>query len=549
MRDGVVLRADVHRPAHPGSFPVLVYRTPYGRTPAGGMSTVASAVARGYAVVVQDVRGRYDSEGDFEPYRHEGRDGFDTIEWAARQPWSDGRVGTFGLSYPGAVQWLAAVEDPPHLEAMVPAMTFSSPSNFFYSGGVFDLSWLGWIWNNVAPDARARRGLPGPRTGEEARAAWRDLADPLRRRLPLRGLEEFREVAPYLFAWLAHPPGDAYWDWAELRSRQGRTRAAVLNLSGWYDEAYGPEGAVANFRGLQEARRGRDLRARLVLGPWVHGVDAIGQTRFGQRELGPAAALDYDALVLDFLDRHVRKVRGPEDRRPPVRVFVMGEGWREGPTFPLPGTSETSLYLAPAAGGERFGILAGSPPSARESRSSFVSEPADPLIDPFAADQGGWDYRDLPRRADTLTFETPPLPADLRVVGAVRAEIHLSCDAPDTDLWVRLFDVAPGGTAFNLMNPGNDVLRASYRAGGPGRRLLRPGESVLLRLPSLLTGNLFRKGHRLRVVLMTSFMPHYSRNLHTGEPETTSSATRRARITIHHERGRASRLVLPVLED
>jgi len=172
MRDGVVLRADVWRPAA-GRSPVLVYRTPYDRRLAqDDGSTVARAAARGYAVVVQDVRGRYGSEGEFDPYRNEGRDGYDTIEWAAAQPWSDGSVGTFGLSYPGAVQWLAAVESPPHLKAMAPAMTFSTPRNFFYSGGVFDMSWTAWIWNNIAPDVRARRGLPGPRTGEEARAAW-----------------------------------------------------------------------------------------------------------------------------------------------------------------------------------------------------------------------------------------------------------------------------------------------------------------------------------------------------------------------------------------
>ncbi len=156
MRDGVVLRADVWRPAASGQFPVLVYRTPYDKRRAPeSYTTFRRAVERGYAVVIQDVRGRYASGGEFVPYRHEGRDGYDTIEWAARQPWSNGSVGTFGLSYPGAVQWLAAVERPLHLKAMVPAMTFSTPRNFFYSGGVFDLSWIGWIWNNIAPDARA----------------------------------------------------------------------------------------------------------------------------------------------------------------------------------------------------------------------------------------------------------------------------------------------------------------------------------------------------------------------------------------------------------
>src|SRR5262245_48189842 len=167
MRDGVLLRANVLRPATEGRFPTLVYRTPYGKDHAQeSYSLHRRAVERGYAVVLQDVRGRYESDGEFEPYRHDGKDGYDTIAWAAAQPWSNGEVGTFGLSYPGAVQWLAALESPPALKAMAPAMTYSTARNFFHSGGVFDLSWVPWIWNNIAPDARQRKNLAGPRTGK-----------------------------------------------------------------------------------------------------------------------------------------------------------------------------------------------------------------------------------------------------------------------------------------------------------------------------------------------------------------------------------------------
>src|SRR5437868_311628 len=169
MRDGVVLRADIMRPPGSGRFRTLVYRTPYNKEEAlKDSTTFRHAVERGYAVVIQDVRGRYASAGEFAAYRNEGRDGYDTIEWAARQPWSNGDVGTFGLSYPGAVQWLAAIETPPHLKAMVPAMTFASPMQFWYSGGVWDLSWLTWIYYNIAPDRRVRMDLPGVKTAEEA---------------------------------------------------------------------------------------------------------------------------------------------------------------------------------------------------------------------------------------------------------------------------------------------------------------------------------------------------------------------------------------------
>src|SRR5262245_58158256 len=324
MRDGVKLQADVLRPAGAGPFPTLVYRTPYDRKRAEDDAVVAGALARGYAVVLQDVRGRYGSQGEFVPYMNEGRDGFDTIEWAAAQPWSTGAVGTWGLSYPGAVQWLAAVESPPHLKAMVPAMTFSSPRNFFYAGGAWDLSWLPWIWNNIAPDTRVRKSLPGPRTGREAREAWKRLQAEMPYRRPLTDVPELRDAAPYYFEWLAHRPGEAWWDWAELRGRYGKVGAAVLNLSGWHDEAYGPEGALTNFQGLLAARAGAtDPRTELVLGPWTHGGE--DSDRSGDRVFGPQAILPYDREVLDFFDVYVRGGEAGKPRPARVRTFVMGE--------------------------------------------------------------------------------------------------------------------------------------------------------------------------------------------------------------------------------
>ncbi len=283
MRDGVVLRADVLRPRADGKFPVLLYRTPYGKEFAQqDYTTFTHAVERGYAVVIEDVRGRYASAGEFRPYENEGRDGYDSIEWAARQAWSTGDVGTFGLSYPGAVQWLAAVENPPHLKAMVPAMTFSTPQNFFYANGLWDLSWIEWIWDDIAPDVRAKRNLPGPKTDEEASAAWASASPKMLATLPLNQLKELRGIAPYYYDWLSHPPEDPWWDWSELTNKYGRTHAAVLNLSAWYDDNYGPEGATTNFSGLVKARLGdADARTHLLLGPWVHGVDSTEKPKQG----------------------------------------------------------------------------------------------------------------------------------------------------------------------------------------------------------------------------------------------------------------------------
>ena len=543
MRDGVRLQADVLRPAKTGRFPTLVYRTPYDRKPSRDSEIVRRAVASGYAVLLQDVRGRYGSGGDFVPYVHEGRDGYDTIEWTAAQPWSTGEIGTFGLSYPGAVQWLAAVESPPHLKAMVPAMTFSSPRNFFYAGGVWDLSWINWIWDSIAPDARRRHGLRGPRSGKDAREAREKYQPPLTFRLPLNNLPELREVAPYYFDWLAHRPGEAYWDWCEIRDKYDRVGAAVLNLSGWHDEAYGPEGAITNFQGLLAARNGqRDPRTQLLLGPWTHGGE--DSDRAGDRVFGPAAPMDYARTVLRFLDRYVRGIDNGVDREPRVRAFVMGENaWRTGETFPLPGTRPLSLYLAQA------GKLDARPPAPGSPAgwSVFLSDPSRPVVDPHGTVEGAYDYRALAARSDVLVFETDPLKEDLRVLGAVETEIFASADAPDFDLWVKLQDIAPDGTAWNLSSPGTDVLRASERDGGAPPKSPKPNEVVTLRLPNLRTGNLFPKGHRVRIVLCGSFLPYFSRNLQTGESEAKSVGTRPASIRVYHDAAHPARIILPVV--
>ncbi len=397
MRDGVVLRATILKPARTGRFPVLLFRTPYGAASAvTSYSTFRRSVERGYAVVAQDVRGRYQSDGEFDPYQQERHDRYDTIEWAAKQSWSDGDVGTFGLSYPGTVQWLAAIEQPPHLKAMVPAMTYSRASNFWYAGGLPDLSWPSWIWHNIAPDVRRRKNLPGPRTAREADSTWKLIGDSLVNRLPITNVPELAAVAPWYLEWLAHPPNDPWWDWTDLTTKYGTVTAAVLNLSGWHDDNYGPEGALTNHRGLLAARAtAADPRTQLIMGPWPHGVAGMAKqapTNPGDRDFGP--------------------------------------------------------------------------------------------------------------------------------------------------------DVAPDGTTWDSMSPGLDVRRLSTR---PGATPLIPGQPVKVELTDLMTGNQFKRGHKLRAVFMTSFMPYFSRNLQTGRSETESAEFRPAKVVLHVGPDYPSHLILPVL--
>jgi hypothetical protein len=543
MRDGVVLRGDVFQPDEGDRFPTLLVRTPYSKADAATDPYVVGGVARGYAVVVQDVRGRYASAGEFDAYRNEGRDGYDSVEWAAAQPWSNGKVGMAGLSYPGAVQWLAAVEAPPHLACIFPAMCFSSGRQFFYFGGAFDLSWIPWIAVNIAPDTRRRRGLPGPATVADARAAFRREAAEAYRHVPLSTLPLVRDVAPCYYDWLDHPDDGSYWEFANIEARHDRVQVPSFNFSGWHDEGYGPSGATRNFAGMR--RRGRTERARttrLVIGPWTHGAPSLDDRRVGDRDFGAAAGLDYYGLVLDWCDWHLRGIDHGLETRRAVRLFVMGANeWREADDWPPAGADHRHLYL------RARGALSWQAPATDETPDTFVFDPRQPLEDPHhAAGLGPHDQRAIEARPDMLVYSTPPIEEDLEVIGPLEFRLWVSSDAPDTDLVARLIDVAPDGTAWNLMSPTLEVLRLRYRDGEDRARPLEPGRVYEVRLRLGLTANRFLRGHRIRVHVTSSFFPHLDRNPNTGRPSAVEGRLVPARQRVFHDPPRPSHIVLPV---
>lgn len=553
MRDGVILRADVRRPAKDGKYPVLIFRTPYDKSEGDedNEKTFTEAVKRGYAMVICDVRGRFASDGEFVAYLNEGKDGYDTIEWAATQPWSDGRVGTFGLSYPCAVQWLAAVENPPHLKAMVPAMGPSTiGSRAIYFGGVFETGWANWCYTNMSPNTRERKKLPGPKTYDEAKAEWKKLgdADGIQGKIPTLEMPYLRDTEPYYYTWLQHGPYDPWWEWGNFRSKYGNVKAAVLSLSGWHDESYGSEGAITNFVGLMKSREGEaDPRNKLILGPWIHGVGATGKSVAGNRTFGPSARINYHQVVLDWMDRYVRDIDNGVKDWPNVQAYVMGsDAWKTGATWPLPGSVPQAVFLASAAEpGGKPGTLSGQEPKIAGT-SSFVSDPNHPVRDTVDTTYGAFDLREMGKDPAVLTFETEPFTGDETVLGIIPAEIYAACDAPDFDLYLRLIDVAPDGTAYNLEATGHEVIRASLRDKTPEPKLLKPGEIVKLSFDNLITGNVFKKGHRLRVYIHASWFPTYSRNLQTGKSEAESPVMQKATIIIHHGPDTPSKITLPV---
>lgn len=522
--------------------PVLLIRTPYGKQGYRNESLVARAIERGYAVVVIDVRGRYTSAGDFDAYRHEGRDGYDAIEHVAAQPWSNGRVATAGLSYPGAVQWLAAVESPPHLACAFPAMCFSSGRQFFYFGGAFDLSWLRWTVENIAPEDRRRRGVAdGPRTVSEARTWWRAHGRDALRCVPLREQPALAGATPFYFDWLDHPDDGPYWDFANMETRYHQVRAPIFNFSGWHDEGYGPIGATHNFVGLRNRAATEAARLpRLVIGPWIHGEPGTGQV--GDRDFGGSAAIDYDALVLDWSDWHARGIDRGISRLAPVRLFVMGANrWRDESTWPPPATPRAYYLRA----GKR---LTRDAPSANEPSDVYTFDPNDPVDDPhYQAGLGPHDQRAMETRADVLAFSTAPLDEDLEVIGPIEFRLWIASSAPDTDFFCRLLDIEPDGTAWNLMSPTLEVLRARYRDGEAEPSYLVPGRPVELTLRLGLTANRFLRGHRIGVHVTSSFFPHLDRNPNTGRPSAVESRLVPARQTVFHDQSRPSRVVLPVV--
>jgi putative CocE/NonD family hydrolase len=315
----------------------------------------------------------------------------------------------------------------------------------------------------------------------------------------------------------------------------------VLNLSGWFDEPYGPLGAVTNYQGLVEARAPGASRTGLILGPWTHGVDAVGRARAGDRDFGPSAAIDYTATVLRWMDRYLKGAGGGSDTAG-VRIFVMGANrWREAPTWPIPGTRPDTLHLH-ASGGPGPGGALRATAAAYAGESVIRSDPAHPLTDPYDGDYGAHDYRELPGRAGVVVFETPPFAEAWELIGRVTAELEVSATVPDYDLWLQLYDVAPDGTAWNLASHGTALLRASYRDGGPERHLIREGETVRLRIEGPITANRFLPGHRLRVGLSAAFFPLFSVNPQTGAQEFESDATRTGDIRVHHP---GSLVILP----
>jgi len=500
------------------------------------------------------VRGRYTSDGDWYPFLHESEDGYDTIEWIATQPYSDGRVGMFGASYVGATQVLAAIAHPPHLAGICPIVTVSNyHDGWTYQGGAFE-QWFDESWTSgLAQDTLAHQIERMPSSPEDVNALPL-TAYPIFNRNPANVIDASAStIAPYFLDWLAHPSYDDFWKRWSIEEHYADIRVPALHVGAWYDIFLG--GSLRNYIGLkagaatEEARKGQHLL--VVIGGHAGGGRKIGAVDFGPE----AAKVDEDEITLRWYDFLFKGAQNEFATRKPVRIFVMGTNqWRDEDDWPLVRAKSTKYFLHSQGGASSargLGLLSTSMPGIEPS-DKLVYDPAKPVPTvggPLCCDSdhiapGPRDQRSVEELDDVLVYTTPPLDHDLEVTGPVRLELFVSSSAVDTDFTAKLVDVSPDGTAINLTE---GILRARYRDSQATPTLLTPGQVYSLSIDLWATSNVFRAAHRLRLEVSSSNFPRFDRNLNTGELAANSARWAIATNTILHDKAHPSALIIPVV--
>ena len=562
MRDGTVTYADIVRPDAPGQFAALLTRTPYDRTTSANISApfhALQAARKGWAIVIQDVRGRFASEGEFQPFHQEINDGYDSVEWVGAQSWCSGKVGMFGISYSGATQWLAALAKPPSLAALAPGYTaMDYHEGWTWQGGAFELGFnLSWatgglthaMWKTLAK----KHGLSAE--DEERYLAIKDDQDAAFSRMPLTDQPHLEGLADYYGEWLAHPEHDDYWKQICIEDQLSDIDLPTLNYGGWYDVFM--SGTILGYEGMRREAPSQAVRdsQRLLIGPWVHIRNCpgnVGAYDFGTR--AGAYHLGLESRLLGFFDQHLRGAPAPDEA--PVEIFAMGENrWRSYDEWPPPGAVEKKLYMHSAGKAATCldcGSLSFDAPG-DEPADAYVYNPADPAptvggglcCDPVWMKWGPYDQREVEQRPDVLVFSSEPLEADIEITGWVRAKLFASTSAVDTDFTAKLVDVSPDGDARNLTD---GILRARYRTGRGPARPVTPGEVIEYDIDMWATSNVFKAGHRIRLEVSSSNFPRFDRNPNTGGDIATETEMVPALQTIYHDTNRPSHLAISVIQ-
>jgi putative CocE/NonD family hydrolase len=553
MRDGVVLRADVYRPKADGQFPVLLERTPYDKNNSAGSNSFASkAAASGYVVIIQDVRGRYTSDGDWYPFLHESDDGYDTVEWAAALPYSNGKVGMFGGSYVGATQMLTAIAHPPHLAGINPVVTASNYHNgWTYQSGAFE-QWFSESWTSGLAEDTLRRTISKTNNAMKGVNQLPLAYYPLFNFSIASGSQMTSSLAPYFLDWLAHPNYDDYWKRWSIEEHFSDINVPVLTEAAWYDIFLG--GSLRNYMGMKAhaasdaARQGQRLYVAI-------GGHAGGGRKVGDVDFGPDAELQDKDITLAWYDYVFKGVQNEFAKRKPVTIFVMGANeWREEDDWPVPQARSTKYFLhsqGSANSTRGNGTLSAATPSSEPS-DHYLYNPADPVPTvggPLCCDAkhlppGPRDQKTVELRDDVLIYSTAVLDQDVEVTGPVSLELYAKSSGVDTDFTAKLVDVGPDGFAQNLTE---GIIRARYRDRQDRPDLIKPGQTYKFTIDMWATSNVFRKGHILRLEVSSSNFPRFDRNLNNGENAEFAKKYVSATNTIYHDAEHPSALILPVM--
>jgi hypothetical protein len=529
---------------------VLLQRTPYNKN--GGVVFGLKAAARGYVVIVQDVRGRYTSDGEWYTFKHEPDDGYDTVEWAAALPYSNGKVGMWGGSYVGATQMLAAIAHPPHLAGICPVVTASNyHENWTYQGGAFE-QWFNQSWTSGLSQDTFNRTVVNHTNA--LGGMWK---------LPLANYPLFNfsdasapvstaSLAPYFLDWLAHPSYDPYWKQLSIEEHFGDITVPILHVAAWYDIFQG--GSLRNYMGIkarggsEAARRGQHLLVTI-------GGHAGSGRKIGDVDFGPAAAeFDENEITLKWYDYLFKGVQN-EFAGKPVKIFVMGANqWREEDDWPLTRAQSTKYFLHSTKSANSLrgdGSLSTVSPRS-ETADHYVYDPSNPVPTvggPLCCDSnhlapGPRDQRAVEARDDVLIYTTPAFAQDTEVTGPVSLELFAKSSAVDTDITAKLVDVGPDGFAQNLTE---GIVRARYRDSREKADLINPGQLYKFTIDLWSTSNVFRKGHSLRLEISSSNFPRFDRNLNTGEDPAFARNYVSATNTVYHDAEHPSALILPVV--
>ena len=534
MRDGVRLAADVYLPETAGRWPTVLVRTPYSRR-AGSIRSYLYFLHRGYAVVAEDVRGRYASEGVFTSTDREGPDGDDTINWIAEQRWSNGRVAMAGSSYLGMVQWWAAVQGNPHLDAISPMCSGDDEylDRYYSTGGALKVGQrLLWLSQNLTPRSRLR-------------PLFRSYID----HLPLR-TADVAAADIILPAWqnaLDHPSYDQFWKRLSIREQAAHVNAPVLSLGGWFDDYV--ESDLDAFSRLASQHK----RVETWIGPWAHNPGV----QFPTRDFGPEAAIPIRRMQAEWFDRWLAPAsdaRGAGAHRPSLHIFVMGPNiWREEHEWPLARTRYTPVYLtsrghANAVTGD--GALQWEP--AKSKPDTFTYDPKNPVptvggaicCDPKVLPPGPLNQKVVETRPDVLVYTSHPLDDDLEVTGHIRVILYVSTSVNDTDFTAKLVDVEPDGRPL-IVSDG--IQRLRYRLSLLDPVFVKRNTPYQISIDAGVTSYVFSRGHRLRLEVSSSNFPRFDRNLNSTGPNANQKKILKARQTVFHDSRYASVVVLPVI--